>query len=118
MPRVYIPAAQRAAHMALKHNTSADNARFETILARGHEIARRVFDGITSGTISEAHQTYNGGHTMSLYTLSTRPGVILQETWLTRGPHTGGDWEPSGHHDIYSPADIDIRHGRYITFTA
>ena len=115
--RIYIPAARRASLMIFRRGSEADHARADALRAQREEIARRIFDAIMTGAAMEVHQRYNDGHTMSVYHRSTR-GDFIQETWLTRGPHTGGEWEPSGHHDVHSPADIDIKAGHYLTITA
>lgn len=112
--RVYIPATYRAAVMVLKRGNTADMER-ESVITRAHnDISRRLFDGLTQGTISEAHQ--RTPHSLTIYHRSTRPGVLIQCSHFYR-MDTDSAYYAVSHHDINSPKDFNLSPGRYITIT-
>lgn len=111
--RIYIPAAQRAAIMALRRGSAEDIARADEIHEAAQEAARRLYKAITTGEAAEAHQ--RSGHLLTIYHRSTRPGVILQASTFYRS--RAGEWEPSSHHDINRPEDIELHPGEYLTIT-
>lgn len=116
--RVYIPAAKHAAHMSLKRHTPADLAKFDAIMDAIHAAARQLFEAITTGEAAEAHQIYHcyGPH-LVLYTRSTRPDVLIQESHFYKNLSTGGHWRAISHRDINHPEEIDLISGEYLTIT-
>ena len=113
--RIYIPAAYRAAIMALKRGSAEDIARTDAINAAAQEAARTLYKAITTGEAAEAHQKHTGGQLLTIYHRSTRPGVMIQASTFCR--ERSGDWTASSHHDINTPDDIELHEGGYLTIT-
>lgn len=111
--RMYIPGAARAAAMVLKRGTAADHARADAIHAAIQDAARTLYTAIMTGTAAEAHQRY--GDVLYIYHTSPRPDIDIQASrfHLDRD----GDWTAISHHDITSPADIDLHSCSYLTIT-
>ena len=112
--RVYIPATYRAALMALKRGTDADIERTEEISRKHADIAKRIFDGLTQGTISEAHQ--RTPHSLTIYHRSTRHNGIIQCSHFYRMT-PDSDYYAVSHTDITTPRDFNFSPRRYITIT-
>lgn len=113
--RIYIPAARRAAEMALRRGSAADLARVDAIDAAHQAAARTLYNAIMDGTVAEAHQKHSGGQLLTIYHRSTRPGIMIQASTFYRD-HSG-DWTASSHHDINTPSEIDLIPGEYLTIT-
>lgn len=113
--RIYIPAAYRAAKMALRRGSAEDIARADAIHAAARKAARQLFDAITTGEADEAHQRHTGGQLLTIYHRSTRPGVLIQASTFYRD--RSGSWTASSHHDINTPEDIQLHPGEYLTIT-
>lgn len=113
--RIYIPAARRAAEMALRRGSAADLARVDAIDAAHQAAARTLYNAIMDGTAAEAHQRHAGGQLLTIYHRSTRPGVMIQASTFYRD--RSGDWTASSHHDINRPEDVELRAGEYLTIT-
>lgn len=116
--RIYIPAAYRAAIMALKRGSAEDIARTDAIHAAAQEAARTLYKAITTGEAAEAHQIYTSYYPhLIVYTRSNRPGVQIQASHFYKSLHTGGAWTATSHHNINRPEDIELIPGEYLTIT-
>ena len=113
--RIYIPAAYRAAIMALKRGSAEDIARTDAINAAIQEAARTLYKAITTGEATEAHQKHTGGQLLTIYNRSTRPGVMIQASTFCRD--RSGSWTAISHHNINTPDDIELHTGEYLTIT-
>ena len=113
--QIYIPATYQAALMALKRGTDADIERTDAIHAQHRAIATRLYDGIMDGTISEAHQRYNGKYGLTVYHRSTRGDYVQASHFLL---DRDGDWLALSHRDIHDPADIELCPATRLTVSA
>lgn len=112
--RIYIPATYRAALMTLKRGNAADMAREKAISQQHRYITARLFEGLTQGSITEAHQ--RTPHSLTIYHRSTRPDILIQCSHFYRTA-TDSAFYAVSHHDINSPKDFNLSPGRYITIT-